>query len=85
MINRWKVMYSSCTPVPVHDEYSDSSKGFYKYIDLDGKNADGAYIYPREKFESRLRPDYEPKDDSGNIIYNQNYPLYNFCIGFYYN
>ena len=31
---------------------SDSSKGFYKYIDLDGKNADGAYIYPREKFES---------------------------------
>lgn len=63
---------------------SDSSKGFYKYIDLDGKNADGAYIYPREKFESRLRPDYEPKDDSGNIIYNQNYPLYNFCIGFYY-
>lgn len=66
----------------LHD--SDSSKGFYKYIDLDGKNADGAYIYPREKFESRLRPDYEPKDDSGNIIYNQNYPLYNFCIGFYY-
>lgn len=41
-------------------------------------------IYPREKFESRLRPDYEPKDDSGNIIYNQNYPLYNFCVGFYY-
>lgn len=37
-----------------------------------------------EKFESRLRPDYEPKDDSGNIIYNQNYPLYNFCVGFYY-
>ena len=50
----------------------------YKYIDLDGKNADGAYIYPREKFESRLRPDYEPKDDSGNIIYNLS--LIHICL-----
>ncbi|SDH47646.1 hypothetical protein [Bacteroides ovatus] len=63
---------------------SDPAKGFYKYIDLDGKNADGTFIYPREKFESRLRPDYEPKDASGKVIYNQNYPLYNFCVGFYY-
>lgn len=63
---------------------SDSYKGFYEYVDLDGKKDDGAYIYPREKFETRLRPDYEPKDDKGMLLYNQKYPLYNFCVGFYY-
>lgn len=63
---------------------SDPEKGFYKYIDLDGKNPDGTFVYPREAFESRLCPDYEPKDASGHVIYNQNYPLYNFCVGFYY-
>ena len=41
-------------------------------------------VYPREEFETTLRPDYEPKDESGQIIYDKAYPLYNFSVGFYY-
>ena len=59
-------------------------KAFYTYIDLDKKNEDGSYVYPREEFETTLRPDYEPKDESGQIIYDKVYPLYNFSVGFYY-
>lgn len=63
---------------------SDPYKAFYTYIDLDKKNEDGSYVYPREEFETTLRPDYEPKDESGQIIYDKAYPLYNFSVGFYY-
>ena len=31
-----------------------------------------------------LRPNYEPRDKSGNIIYGRPYPLYNFSVAFYY-
>lgn len=63
---------------------SDPYKAFYTYIDLDKKNEDGSLVYPCEDFETTLRPDYEPKDASGEIIYNKTYPLYNFSVGFYY-
>lgn len=63
---------------------SDPYKAFYTYIDLDKKNEDGSFVYPREDFETTLRPDYEPKDESGQIIYDKAYPLYNFSVGFYY-
>ena len=33
---------------------------------------------------SQLKPTFEPKDKSGNIIYNQPYPLNNYCVQFYY-
>lgn len=63
---------------------SDMYPSFYKYIDLDKKNPDESFVYPRENSETTLRPDHEPKDASGNFIYEQNYPLYNFCLSFYY-
>lgn len=63
---------------------SDSYQSFFKYIDLDKKNTDGTYLFPRDATETTLRPTYEPKDVSGNVIYDQPYPLYNFCVSFYY-
>lgn len=62
---------------------SDSYQAYYNYIDLDKKNADDSYFYPRESFETTLRPDFEPNDNEG-IIYDKPYPLYNFSVGFYY-
>ncbi|KAA6302998.1 MAG: Levanase [Candidatus Ordinivivax streblomastigis] len=29
-------------------------------------------------------PSGEPKDENGNVIYGKPYPLYNFCVAFYY-
>ena len=63
---------------------SDNYKAFFKYIDLDEKKTDGSYVFPRNASETTLLPAYEPHDASGNIIYNQTYPLYNFSVSFYY-
>jgi hypothetical protein len=63
---------------------SDPYQSFYKYIDLDKKNPDNSYVYPRDITETTLRPTYQPKDAAGNVIYDQNYPLYNFGVSFYY-
>lgn len=63
---------------------SDDYPSFYTYIDLDKNNEDGSYYFPREANETTLRPDFEPKDENGNVIYNKPYPLYNFSVGFYY-
>lgn len=63
---------------------SDPYKSALTYIDLDAKNADGTYVYSRNEAETRLRPDYEPKDEHGNVIYGKPYPLYNFGVAFYY-
>ncbi|MDP4238850.1 MAG: hypothetical protein Q8904_05190 [Bacteroidota bacterium] len=63
---------------------SDPYTSFFKYIDLDKKNTDGTYVFPRDASETTLRPDYEPKNASGTVIYDQPYPLYNFSISFYY-
>jgi hypothetical protein len=67
---------------------SDPYQAFYTYKDLDAKDAEnGDYLYPRENDGNgqpkSLRPAYEPKDADGNIIYDQPYPLYNFCVAFY--
>lgn len=66
---------------------SDDYEAYYKYIDHDKKNPDNSYFYPRDKENDNyvtLRPDYEPKTQSGEIIYDQPYPLYNFSVAFYY-
>lgn len=63
---------------------NDDYKAFDNYIDLDKKNPDGTYFFPRDAAETTLRPDYEPKDSSGSVIYDKPYPLYNFCVAFYY-
>jgi len=63
---------------------SDPYLSLFNYIDLDKKNDDESYVYPRDSTEYTLRPIYEPKDTSGHVIYDQPYPLYNFCASFYY-
>ena len=63
---------------------SDSYKAFFNYLDLDEKNKDGSFIYPRDDSETTLRPEYEPEDRSGKVIYGKKYPLYNFSVGFFY-
>jgi hypothetical protein len=52
-------------------------------VDIDEKDGNGKYIYPRSDNRA-LRPAYEPRNAQKQIIYNQPYPLYNFCVGFYY-
>lgn len=63
---------------------SDPYKSFFKYIDLDKKNSDGTYLFKRDATETTLRPAYEPRGANGYVIYDQPYPLYNFCVSFYY-
>jgi len=62
---------------------SDDYPSIYNYINLDKKNADNSYFYPREASETTLHPIYEPKDSQG-AIYDKPYPLYNFSVAFYY-
>ena len=62
---------------------SDDYPAFYNYIDLDKRNPDNSYFYPRDAAETTLRPLYEPRDETG-IIYEKPYPLYNFSVAFYY-
>jgi hypothetical protein len=61
---------------------SDPFTSFYLYEDLDKKDSNGNFIYPRTNNAS-LRPSQEPKDANGDVIYNKPYPLYNFCVAFY--
>lgn len=63
---------------------SDSYQAFYNYIDLDKKNSDGSFFFPRDATETTLRPSYEPKDLSSKVIYDKPYPLYNFSVAYYY-
>ncbi|WP_282635773.1 hypothetical protein [Sphingobacterium thalpophilum] len=60
---------------------SDKTLSMYTYLDLDRKLPNGEYVYPRDNNET-LRPNFEPKDASGSIIYDQRYPLFNFCMAF---
>lgn len=62
---------------------SDDEVAFFNYIDLDKKKLDGSFFYERDAVETTLRPNYEPRDDTG-IIYDKPYPLYNFSVAFYY-
>ncbi|MDR1342298.1 MAG: GH32 C-terminal domain-containing protein [Prevotellaceae bacterium] len=61
----------------------DSYPAVFTYVNIDEKDAQGNYIYPRSGNRS-LRPSYEPKDESGAVIYGRPYPLYNFCVAFSY-
>ena len=62
---------------------NDDYAAIYNYINLDQKNADNSYVYPREASETTLHAIYEPRDAQG-VIYDKPYPLYNFCVAFYY-
>lgn len=62
---------------------SDDYPAYYNYIDLDKRNPDNSYFYPRDAAETTLRPSYEPRDGTG-IMYEKPYPLYNFSVAFYY-
>ncbi|MDR1683186.1 MAG: T9SS type A sorting domain-containing protein, partial [Candidatus Symbiothrix sp.] len=61
---------------------SDPYQAVFNYVDIDAKDGSGNYIYPRSN-NRILRPTYEPKNEQGQVIYNQPYPLYNFCVAFY--
>jgi hypothetical protein len=65
---------------------SDDYPAVFTYQDLDKKDANGEYIFPRKTGEETLslHPNFEPKDADGNIIYDKPYPLYNFSVAFYY-
>lgn len=62
---------------------SDPYQAMFTYVDIDQKDRNGNYIYPRSNNRT-LRPAYEPRNAQGEVIYNQPYPLYNFSVGFYY-
>jgi len=49
---------------------SDDYKAFFNYEDLESKGS--------------VRPSFEPKGADGKVIYDKPYPLYNFCVAFYY-
>ena len=63
---------------------SDPYPSFFKYIDLDKKDNNGSFVFPRDATETTLRPSYEPKDSNLNVIYDQPYPLFNFSVSYYY-
>lgn len=65
---------------------NDDYQAVFTYQDLDKKDGAGNYVYPRNANDASvtLHPPFEPKDASGNIIYDQPYPLYNFSVSFYY-
>jgi hypothetical protein len=52
---------------------------------LDAKDDTGKHKFERDSTCATLHPiTPEPRDSSGNVIYNQLYPLYNFSLAFYY-
>ncbi|MCD7972239.1 MAG: T9SS type A sorting domain-containing protein [Candidatus Azobacteroides sp.] len=63
---------------------SDPYQAFFTYEDPDKKDADGNFVFPHGDKASLIPPSGEPKDENGNVIYGQPYPLYNFCVAFYY-
>jgi hypothetical protein len=62
---------------------SDPYPAVFNYVDIDAKDGSGNYIHPRSGNRT-LRPAWEPKNEQGQVIYDQPYPLYNFCVGFNY-
>jgi hypothetical protein len=64
---------------------SDAYPAASNYVDADAKDENGHFIYPRTDETESFRPKTpEPKDETGNIIYNKPYPLYNFGVAFTY-
>ena len=62
---------------------SDKYKAFFSYEDLNKKDDNGNYIYPRKDNKILVSKD-EPRDKKGTVIYGKKYPLYNFSVAFYY-
>lgn len=62
---------------------NDDYQAVFNYVNIDKKDANGNFIYPRRD-NRNLRPSNEPKDASGNVIYDKPYPLYNFSLAFNY-
>ncbi len=62
---------------------SDPYQSIYTYIDLDGKDENGEYIFEHDANNTSLHPRYEPRDENG-VIYGKPYPLFNFSTHFYY-
>ncbi|MCD7972385.1 MAG: T9SS type A sorting domain-containing protein [Candidatus Azobacteroides sp.] len=58
---------------------SDPYTGYYAYENLDRKDEQGQFIFTREDSESTLTPAHDPSS-----LYGKRYPLYNFCVNFYY-
>jgi hypothetical protein len=66
---------------------SDDYQAVFTYQDLDKKDEAGNYVYPRHPNDASttLRPAFEPKNETGAVIYDKPYPLYNFSVAFYYS
>lgn len=62
---------------------SDPYQALFNYVDLDGKDEKGNYVYEHDSENTSLHPRYEPRDSAG-VIYNKPYPLHNFSLHFYY-
>jgi hypothetical protein len=62
---------------------SDDYRALFNYVDIDARDGAGNFVYPRAGNRS-LRPAYEPRDGEGRVFYNRPFPLFNFCVGFYY-
>jgi len=62
---------------------SDPYQSIYTYVDLDGKDENGEYIFEHDANNTSLHPRYEPRDENG-VIYGKPYPLFNFSTHFYY-
>lgn len=63
---------------------SDSYRAFFNYENPDKKDKDGNFVFNHGEKTSLIPPSGEPKDENGNVIYEQPYPLYNFSLAFYY-
>jgi hypothetical protein len=84
LIGDVEVTYSGSTARSGNLRDSDPYQSLYNYIDLDKKNGDGSYFFPRDTSETTLHPVYEPIDGTGKVIYDKPYPLYNFGVAYYY-
>lgn len=58
---------------------SDPYTGFFTYENLDQKSMSDQYVFERDEDESTLSPWSDPVR-----LYGERYPLYNFCVHFYY-
>jgi len=58
---------------------SDPYQSFDTYVNLNKKGIDNQYVYPREPITASLSPNFEISS-----LFDKNYPLYNFCVHFYY-
>lgn len=58
---------------------SDPYPSFDTYINLNKKDVNNQYVYPREPATASLSPQFEISS-----LFDKNYPMYNFCVHFYY-